>query len=171
MRPVVVRWSVGVVAATVAVLVAWLVAPGRRELELDLFVLVVGGMSLLAMTAWLRHVAPSDERSEFEAALVSQPRPTPNVQELDRLERELSMGAARAFDLHSRVRPVLHEVASARLARRGLELDPRAAPVRALLGDELADLLDPDRQLPDDRQAPGPGLDRLGAAIGRLERL
>ena len=171
MRPVVVRWGLGVVAATTALVVSWLVAPGRRELEVDLFVLVVGGMSMLAMASWLKQVAPPGERSEFEAALVSHPRPTPNVQELDRLERELSMGAARAFDLHSRVRPVLHEIASARLARRGLELDPRATPVRELLGDGLADLLDPDRKLPDDRQAPGPGLDGLGTTIERLERL
>jgi hypothetical protein len=171
MRPVVVRWALGVLAATMAVLASWWLAPGRRELELDLFVLVLGGMSMLAMTSWLKQVAPADERSELEAALVPHARQSPTVQELDRLERELSMGAARAFDLHSRVRPVLREVASARLARRGLELDPRSEPVRELLGDELADLLDPDRQLPDDRQAAGPGLDRLGATIERLERL
>ena len=171
MRPVIVRWGLGVLAATIAVLASWWIAPGRRELELDLFVLALGGMSMLAMTSWLKQVAPADERSGFEAALVSHPRPSPTVQELDRLERELSMGAARAFDLHSRVRPVLREIASARLARRGLELDARATPVRELLGDELADLLDPDRQLPDDRQAAGPGLDGLRAAIERLERL
>ena len=171
MRPMVVRWVLGGVAATIALLVSWWIAPGRRELEVDLFVLVLGGMSMLVMTSWLERVAPAEERSELEAALVSHPRPSPNVQELDRLERELSMGAARAFDLHYRVRPVLHEIASARLARRGLELDPRAAAVRELLGDELADLLDPDRQLPDDRQAAGPGLEGLRATIDRLERL
>jgi hypothetical protein len=171
MRPVVVRWGLGIVAATIALLASWWIAPGRRELELDLFVLVLGGMSMLAVTSWLKQIAPADERSELEAALVSHPRQSPTVQELDRLERELSMGAARAFDLHSRVRPILREVASARLARRGLELDPRAPAVRALLGDELADLLDPDRQLPDDRQTAGPGLQGLGATIERLERL
>lgn len=171
MRPVVVRWGLGVVAATIALLVSFWISPGRRQLEVDVFVLVVGGLSMLVMTSWLKRVAPADERSELEAALVPHPPPTPTVQELDRLERELSMGAARAFDLHSRVRPVLQEVASARLARRGLELDPRAAPVRNLLGDELAELLDPDRQLPDDRQASGPGLAGLRAAIERLERL
>jgi hypothetical protein len=171
MRPVIVRWGVAVAAATIVLLAAFWIAPGHRELELDLFVLVIGGLSMLAMTAWLKQVAPTDERSELEAALVPHPRPSPPVQELDRLERELSMGAARAFDLHSRVRPVFREVASARLARRGLELDPRAAPVRDLIGDELADLLDPDRKLPDDRQAAGPGLDRLSATIERLERL
>jgi hypothetical protein len=171
MRPVVVRWALGVLAATMAVLASWWIAPGRRELELDLFVLVLGGMSVLALTSWLKQVAPADERSELEAALVPHARQSPTVQELDRLERELSMGAARAFDLHSRVRPILREVAAARLARRGLELDPRNEPVRELLGDELADLLDPDRQLPDDRQAAGPGLERLGATIERLERL
>jgi hypothetical protein len=171
MRPVVVRWGLGVVAATIALLASWWIAPGRRELEVDLFVLVLGGMSMLAMTSWLKQIAPPEERSELEAALVYHPRPTPNVQELDRLERELSMGAARAFDLHYRVRPVLHEVASARLARRGLELDSRAPAVRELLGDELADLLDPDRQLPDDRLIAGPGLDGLRATIDRLERV
>ena len=171
MRTVAVHWALGVLVATIAVIAAWRIAPGRHQLELDLFVLALGGMSLLAMTSWLKRVLPSEGGSELEAALVSEPRPSPSVQSLDRLERELSMGAARAFDLHYRLRPVIKEIATARLARHGLELDPRAVRVRELLGDGLADLLDPDRQAPDDRQTVGPGLDGMRATIERLERL
>ena len=65
------------------------------------------------------------------------------------------MSAAREFDLHYRLRPIVREIALARLARRGLSLDLGSAAVRELVGD-LWKLVRPDREPPKDRQAPGP---------------
>jgi len=146
-------------------------APGRHELELDIYVLVLGGMALLAMISWLRQIAPPEGRSALETAVEPHPPELPRIVELDRLERELYMGASRSFDLHFRLRPVLREIAGARLERRGLRLDSGSPKVRALLGEDLWELVDPDREPPSNRQSPGPGLDFLELTVERLESL
>lgn len=127
-------------------------------------------MGLLTMISWLRQIAPRERRSRLAAGLESRPAELPKIPELDRLERELYMSAAREFDLHYRLRPIVREIALARLERRGLSLDSGSAPVRELLGD-LWQLVSPDREPPRDRQAPGPGLVRLRQTVESLERL
>jgi hypothetical protein len=128
-------------------------------------------MALLAVLAWLRDVAPLEGASELEEALVHEPAEPARVAELDRLQRELTMGAARAFDLHYRLRPILREIAAGRLERRGLRLDSGSAAVRDLLGDDVWELTRPDREPPRDRHALGRGLDDLRVSIERLEEL
>jgi hypothetical protein len=81
------------------------------------------------------------------------------------------MGSTRAFDLHYRLRPVLREIASARLEQRGLVLDSGSSAVQDALGDELWELTAPDREPPHNRLAPGAGLEKLDRTITRLERL
>lgn len=128
-------------------------------------------MALLAMSSWLRQIAPREGRSILAAALEPRaPEPT-RIPELDRLERELYMSAAREFDLHYRLRPVVREIALARLERRGLRLDSGSAAVRDLLGDDLWKLVSPDREPPRNRQALGPGLADLRQTVESLERL
>ncbi len=147
------------------------IAPGRHEIELDVYVLVLGLMGLLAMTSWLRQIAPREQRSRLATALEPrEPEPT-RIPELDRLERELYMSAAREFDLHYRLRPVVREIALARVERRGLRLDSGSAAVRELLGDDLWKLVSPDREPPRNRQALGPGLAELRQTVESLERL
>ena len=81
------------------------------------------------------------------------------------------MGAARAFDLHYRLRPVVREIAAGRLERRGLRLDTGNDAVRERLGEELWQLTRPDREPPHNRQGAGPGLDDVRRTIEELERL
>ena len=107
----------------------------------------------------------------IETALEPEPEEVRPIVELHRLERELTLAASREFDFYIRLRPVLREVCSARLERRGLRLDPESQKVRELLGDELAALALEEREAPKNRQAPGPGLERLGRTIEKLERL
>jgi hypothetical protein len=123
------------------------------------------------MASWQRQVVPREGGSRLAAAL--EPRtPEPlRIPELDRLERELNLGASRDFDLHYRLRPVVREIAVSRLERRGLRLDSGSAAVRELLGDDLWQLVRPDRERPPDRQAPGPGLAELRRSVEILERL
>ena len=119
-------------------------APGRRagsararhELELDVFVLVLGGMALLGVVSWLRQAVPP--RAGVEArgrARAAARRQRPRIPELDRLERELYDERRPDFDLHYRLRPVVREIAVGRLERRGLRLDSGSPAVRELLGD------------------------------------
>jgi hypothetical protein len=160
--------SVPVVIALVA---ARTISPGRKELELDIFVLVLGGLGLAVLAAELRRVAPTARGSLVEAALDPEPAEERPVADLLRLERELLMASARQFDLHLRLRPIFRDIAAARLERRGLNIDSGNPKVRDLLGDELFELTARDREPPANRLAPGPGVKGLDRTIGRLERL
>jgi len=167
----VLRWVGFAAIATVALLVARLVAPGRKELELDVFVLVLGGFGLVVLASELKKMAPPAEGSLLQDALEPEPPEVRPIAELHRLERELSMAAARQFDLDHRLRPIFRDVAAARLERRGLSVDSPSPAVRDLLGDDLAELVTRDHDPLADRLAPGPGLDGLDRTITRLERL
>src|SRR5205814_5488127 len=89
-------------------------------------------------------------RSRFEelqrVPLAREPRPA----ELERLERGVDLGVARAEDFHVLLRPALRGIAATLLAARGLDLDRDSERVRELLGEESWDLLRPGRELPGD---------------------
>lgn len=165
------RWVGFAALALVALVVARMLAPGRKELELDIFVLVLGGFGLIVLASELRRLAPQAEDSLVEAALEPEPVEERPIADLLRLERELSMAAARQFDLHYRLRPILRDVAMAKLEQRGLDIDSGRPAVKDLLGDELFDLTAAERDPPADRLAPGLGLEGLDRTISRLERL
>ncbi|MET0607959.1 MAG: hypothetical protein ABW045_04315, partial [Gaiellaceae bacterium] len=91
---------------------------------------------------------------------------------LAKLEREVVLASGTSFDVHFRLRPVLREIAVHRLAsRRGLTLDSGSPEVRTLVGDELWEVVRPDREPPDDRFGPGLPLARLRLALDRLESI
>ena len=136
-----------------------------------MYVLVLGGLALLVLAAWLRQAAPAESKSELGDALRRRPEETPRIAELDKLEREIYMGSARSFDFHYRFRPVVREIAAAKLERRGLRLDSGTDAVRAVLGEELWELARPDREGPRDRQAAGPGVEEIRRTVDRLETL
>ena len=148
-----------------------MLAPGRHELELDIYVLTLGGVALLAVSSALGDVAPREDESLLEEAMEpEQPEPA-RIAELERLEREVALATSRDFDLHFRLRPVLREIAESRLERRGVQLDSESPRVRELLGDELWALTAADREPPAYRQAPGLPLADLERTVERLERL
>ena len=171
MRRYLLGWAFGAVLATIGLFVARVAGPGRHEVELDVYILVLGLMALLAVSSWLREVAPPTGKSALEGALRRDLPEPPRIAELDRLEREVYMGAARAFDLHYRLRPVIREIAAGRLERRGLRLDSGSEAVRERLGEQLWELTRPDREPPRNRQGPGPGLDDVRQTIEALESL
>jgi len=154
------------VAATTALL------PVERARVLDGYVLFAGGLLLILLVHATRTVSPSGARSLYERALVRPRQSTARPRDLAKLEREVVLGASTAFDFHMRLRPLLREIAAYRLAsRRGLDLASGSGDVRAVLGDDLWELVRPDAAPPDDRLAPGLPLPRLGAAVDTLERI
>ena len=165
------RWVGLGVVAVIALDAARMISPGRKDLELDVFILVLGVLGLLVLAAELGRLAPSAEGSLLEDALEPDPVEERPIAGLLRLERELSMASARQFDLHYRLRPVLRDVASARLEQRGLDLDSGRPAAQELLGEELFELTALDREPPKNRLAPGPGVEGLDRTISRLERL
>jgi hypothetical protein len=81
---------------------------------------------------------------------------------LERLERRVAVGVGSAVDCHTGVRPVLREIAAERLGRRGISLDADPDAPR-LLGEDLWELVRPDRPVPD-------LLDRHGLPLRELRR-
>ena len=71
--------------------------------------------------------------------------------------------------MHRRLRPLLRELAAARLRRRGVQLDHDGDRARELLGDELWEIVRPGRPMPADRFGPGLSGSELRRLVERLE--
>jgi len=155
--------------ATLGVVIALAVAPDRRDVFLDLYVLALGGIALVRLVGLTRRRLAPGERSPFAEALRTEPSRPTTVAERDKLAREVGLGMQTAFDLHFRLRPVLVEIARNRLAARGVALEQARA--RDLVGDEAWELLRPDREAPSDRNSPGLRPDELSRLVGALERI
>ncbi|MFL5979701.1 MAG: hypothetical protein ACJ76O_13895 [Gaiellaceae bacterium] len=160
-------WLVLTAPAAGALLLAWLLAPGRFELELDVFILFAGAVAVLNVVLVARGAYPREEQSALAEALEREPDEPLRPAELQRLERELTMAVATAFDVHVRLRPVVREIAGTRLAARGLRLDNG----EEVLGEELWELVRDDRPMPAQRHADGISRDALERVVERLETL
>jgi hypothetical protein len=156
------------VLPTVALAVVVAFAPGRIELALRIYALVVAATALAVSLAWLRRSYPRPRRRPGPPP--SQPPARPAV--LARIEDEVALGVAGAFDLHHRLRPRLRRIASELLAaRRALDLDAEPVRARDALGEPAWELMRADRQVPDDRQARGIAIPELRIVVESLEKL
>src|SRR5581483_11199810 len=152
--------------ATLVVVALLLAGPVDRRLVLHLYLLAGTALVLGAAVGAL----PRRGRSAFDAALE---RPVPEAArppQLARVERAVTLGVGNALDFHARLRPLLRDVAAARLAAAGgVELDSPAG--RAALGEEAWELLRPDREPPVDRFGRGVDESRLRRVVATLEAL
>jgi hypothetical protein len=164
-----VTWLFVGILITLAYLAARVLAPGRRDLLLDGYVLALGAIASLALLASVRRASSPDVESPLDQALDRRPGRAPRLPELERLEREVSFAASTEFDLHFRLRPLVTEILEPRLERNGLRLESTAT--RELLGEELWDLVRSDREPPVNRNAEGPGLASVRRIVDRLERI
>ena len=160
-------WLFLTLMASIALLFARFLAPGWFELELDVFILFAGAVALVDIVIIVREAYPREEAPAIVTALKRQPDRPPRLAELERLEREVTLATASAFDLHARLRPVLQEIAGMRLAVRGRRLDQG----EEILGEELWQLVRPDRHPPTDRHEPGILRAELRRVVERLEAL
>lgn len=138
---------------------------------LDGLALFLGALLMIWLVQATRRASGAERISRYERALHRPPPRLPSRPvELERAERVVVLAAANAFDLHLRLRPRLRAIAEHRLAsRRGLGL---ASPeARRLLGDDVWELVRPDRPPPDDRFAPGLPLAGQRAALDRIEKI
>jgi hypothetical protein len=143
---------------------ARLLAPGWFELELDIFILVVGGIAIVDVVLLLRDAYPLEDVPEIAAALEREAEPP---QRPPQLERELTMASSTAFDLHARLRPQLREIAELRLATRGVRLED----AEGVLDEEVWELVRPDRPPPSNRHAGGIPPAELRRVVEALEAL
>jgi hypothetical protein len=142
--------------------------PGRRDLALDLYLLLIASGAVFALVRALSRAAP---RAEPEPPPRLR-RTTQRLPELERTERAVLLSASTAFDVHYRLRPILREIAAQRLAtRRGLLLDDDEGAARAVVGEETWELVRTDREPPHVRHAPGVQAAELREVVTALERI
>jgi hypothetical protein len=132
--------------------------------------IVVAGIGAAICLAALAARLPAG-RPVFETALVPRVKTQVWPAQLVRLQHILEWSAASDLDAHSRLRPVLVEIAEVRLARRGVRLERDVDEARRLLGPQAWALLRPDRPPPADRDAPGIAPGDLEKILDALEAL
>lgn len=141
-----------------------LAQPGLRNVTLHIYVFAVGGLLMLGLVAAAGDSVPRRLRSELDRALSEPPTREQPLPEVEKLQREVSLATASAYDLHFRLLPHLREIAQSRLERAGKTSGPDT------LG-RWWELLRPDRPEPDDRFGPGIKQAELRALVDDLERM
>jgi uncharacterized membrane protein len=150
--------------ATVACGYIALAQPSDRSVAIHVYVLIVGGLAMLAIVSTFGESLPRRRRSAFDQALVEASHKDRPPAQVERMEREVTLGVSNAYDLHRRLLPHLREIAQCRLERSGRSPSPETLGV-------WWELLRPDRPEPDDRFAPGISQNDLRALVGDLERM
>lgn len=159
-----------VVPATIALLVVAGIAPGRLELALRIYALVVAAVVIVLALLALRRAFPSE--SPLPDTGRARGRRGQQPTSLARAHNEVVLGIASSFDLHYRLVPRLRATATGLLAaRRNVSLEGSPDTARALLGDETWELVRPDRRAPQDRLTAGIERERLARVVDSLEEI
>jgi hypothetical protein len=118
---------------------------------------------VVAMVAWVLWGELPARRLRARSAGAQVPA------QAERVDRLVRAGVRHAEGVHHQLRPLLADALEPALARRGLALDRPDDRTRALLGEELWEVVRPDRPRPPDPW--GPGMDRreLERIVDRLE--
>jgi hypothetical protein len=134
----------------------------------EVVLIVAGAIGAGVLLALLATGLPA-RRTVFEQEL--RPRVATQVwpAQLVRLERIVEWSSMSALDVHTRLRPVLVEIAEARLGRHAVRLDRDEAEARRLLGPAVWELVRPDRPAPRTRDAPGIRRRELDEILDALE--
>ena len=168
----VVRAVLVAVIATVTLAAVVQLAPTRRPLVVAVYLLVMGGLAVQLLVAWLRLTYPPPPASPFDAALAARPAAPRPPAELDRLARLLALSSASALHAHTRLRAELRAVAADRLRwSLAVDLDADPAAARAALGDAGWALLTRGQHDLPAREAPGLPAAALADLLGNLERI
>ena len=103
---------------------------------------------------------------------LQQPPRSQRLGQLESVARALELAEASSFDLHHTLRPIVREIATARLGRHGVSLDRQPERARALLGAQAWELVRPDREVPLGRSGRGGcSRDELRAIVDSLEAI
>ena len=156
---------------TAGALAALFASSGIRARVVDAYLVALGAVLMLMLVRTARSLLPERSASQFDAAHAASLRRPPTVQELG-IDRDVELGRLNALHFHTRVRPILRDVAAYRLRHRyGVDLDREAARARELVPPAAWEVVRPDRPAPADRLGPGPSLESLRSVVTELERL
>jgi hypothetical protein len=153
--------------AAVGLGVALLVSPGGPGLTAEIYLFVVAALVLAAVVLDVANALPAAEPVPLQRPPRSQ-----RVGQLESIARALDLSETSSFNLHNTLRPIVREIAAARLARHGVSLDRQPERARALTGAQTWELVRPDREAPTDRSSGvGCSRDELRAIVDALEAI
>ena len=169
MKRFVVRVVLLLALVAVATTAALLAFPDHRARVVD-FALAGAAVIVAAQLVRLATSPHPVRRSAFERALRPARRRARTPDRLATLERRVLLATTTAGDYHFRLRPILHEVATTRLARIGVDI--RDAPrAEGALGGRAWNLVRPAGPRPERPHAPGVPASDLEHVVTTLERL
>jgi hypothetical protein len=137
-------------------------------MTLEAVFVIVGVIATVIGVAALAAHLPAAQRAPPPRA---RPPGTSLPSQLLRIERIVERSAESGSTAHTQLRPLLAEIAAARLARRGVQLGRDQEQARRLLGPETWELVRPDRPQPPDRRGGGVAPRELEAILESLEAL
>jgi hypothetical protein len=157
---------------SLGLLLVWLVLPGRSDEAFRAYLLALAAFGLTRLLLALHGARPPERPSPVDLALQPRVARPAQLEEIERLQRELLLARSTSFDLHFRLRPTLRRIASELLrSRRGLDLDGEPGAAKAVLGAETWELVRKDREPPDDRFGPGIDREELHRVVAALEAI
>jgi hypothetical protein len=163
-------WAVAL--ATIVLVVLLSVSRLSTARALAIWIVTLTALILVALIRQSRASRGPEQASRFEQAFQKPKTKIAQPEEFLRMDREIVLGIADADHAHRRLLPLLRTAAAARLAARyGFDLGRRPETARTLLGDEVWELLRPDRPAPADRHGPGLRREQIAAVIERVESL
>ena len=160
------RIVTSVLFATLGLAIALGLGPVSNDRILSAYVLVLAAIALAAVTRIMRSANEVPPPAEFEHALRSRVVVAVRPAELVRVERELTLATSNAWQMQTRLAPMLREIAAA----RGIDVERRPEAARETLGPETFELLRADAP-PAEQSSAGPTLAEIGTAVTTLERL
>ena len=163
--------NLGLVFSAAVAIAAFAVA-GIRDALLEIYLLGIGGVLLLALVRATTGTAAGTATSEFDRAFADMSRRYPSDSGELSLVHDVQQSVASSFHLHTRLRPLLREIAAHRVSMRfGVDLDREHERAQELIEGEAWELVRPGRPSPSDRLAPGPPASHLSKVVEELERI
>jgi hypothetical protein len=154
---------------TIALIGLAIVAPGRLELGVRIYVLLLCATAIVLLLLALHRAYPPERALREPARAASRRRPPATLR---RIEHEVALGVAGSFDLHYRLVPRLRSLAAGLLeSRRRVSLEARTDAARGILGEDAWALVRPDRPAPQDRLARGIPPSDLERVVDALEAI
>ena len=156
--------------------VALVAAPAVVALGIGLLIgypAQVAAATTIALAAVVSLITTRDlaARAELRAPHVRRVAESPPLEQLRQVDRALTAAQTSAYAVDRDLRPLVRPIAGMRLARRGIDLDRHPGEARAILGEQLWELVRADRPRGSNRVAGGISTAGLQSLIERLERI
>lgn len=158
-------------AATTGLTIGVSAQPGAAALAVEAYVLFLGALGLAALAKATSRTFEPAAASRVQVPQAKAVRDEGKPAELVRIERELEMATQSAFDTYFRLRPILRELVSTRLALSAVELDALGGRAETMVGPDCWALVRPDAIRPDDHYAAGVPLPMVERAVAAVEAL